>query len=266
LRGIDRFGCAAGRRCGHARRRGPTPCWGVEGCLSVARQPRGASAVRSCRTEVAIRGVFDREESGRRSAEARGRGCGVSGESVARPPWSGRTGAGGHVDHDRSDDAGADDAGDQPQRSPVQPATVCTPPCAGSGRQANPGAVGAGGCCCVLPGLERAHDLLGSRSVASRHAESVATVTLPAGLQFGERRAVDGEVVGQAERQRGEVLLRVGGRGQPGRGLSAFALIAASASVLERPGPVGTLGDWSVPYSAVVSHHRHPNRNSTTII
>ena len=54
--------------------------------------------------------------------------------------------------------------------------------------------------------------------------------------------------------------------GRVRRGPSAFALIAASASVLERPRAVGTLDDWSVPYSAVVSHHRHPNRNSTTII
>jgi len=89
---------------------------------------------------------------------------------------------------------------------------------------------------------------------------SVAAVAFPAGLQFGERRAVDGEVVGQAERERGEVFLRVAGRGRAERGPSAFALIAASESVLERPGSVGTLGDWSVPYSAVVSHHRHPNR------
>ena len=112
----------------------------------------------------------------------------------------------------------------------------------------------------MLLGLERTHDLLGGRSVASRQAESVAAVAFLAGLQLGERRAVDGEVVGQAERERGEVLLRVAGRGRGGRGPSALALIAASTSVLERPRAVGTLGDWSVPYSAVVSHHRHPNR------
>jgi hypothetical protein len=118
----------------------------------------------------------------------------------------------------------------------------------------------------VLLGLERAHDLLGGWSFASRQAEGVAAVAFLAGLQFGERRAVDGEVVGEAERERRGVLLRVVGRGRAGRGTCALALIAASTSVLERPGSVGTLDDWSVPYSAVVSHHRHPNRNSTTII
>ena len=101
-------------------------------------------------------------------------GC-VSGEGVAWAPWSGRTGAGGQLDHERSDEAGADDAGDHPGRSPAQPATVCTAPRTGLGRRVNPpwvlGAVCVGGCCCVLLGLERAHDLLGSRSVASRHAE-----------------------------------------------------------------------------------------------
>jgi hypothetical protein len=112
----------------------------------------------------------------------------------------------------------------------------------------------------VLLGLERAHDLLCGRSVSSREPESVAAVAFLARLQLGERRAVDGEVVGQAERERGEVLLRVAGRGRPGRGPSALALIAASASVLERPGAVGTLGDWPVRYSAVVSHDRHPSR------
>ena len=47
--------------------------------------------------------------------------------SAAWAPWSGRTGAGGQLDHERSDDAGADDAGDHPGRSAVQPATVCDP-------------------------------------------------------------------------------------------------------------------------------------------
>jgi hypothetical protein len=118
----------------------------------------------------------------------------------------------------------------------------------------------------VLLGLERAHDLLGGRSVPVERPESFAAVEFRTGLQLGERRAVDREVVREAERERGEVLFPVVGRGRAGRRPSALALIAASASVLERPGAVGTLGDWSVPYSAVVSHHRHPNRNSTTII
>ncbi|HTX11625.1 MAG TPA: hypothetical protein VME22_23590 [Solirubrobacteraceae bacterium] len=95
----------------------------------------------------------------------------------------------------------------------------------------------------MLLGLERAHDLLGGRSVASRQAEGVPAVAFLAGLQFGERRAVDGEVVGEAERERGEVFLRVVGHGRAERGPCALALIAASASVLERPGPVGTLSD-----------------------
>ncbi|HUA49036.1 MAG TPA: hypothetical protein VMA77_27625 [Solirubrobacteraceae bacterium] len=112
----------------------------------------------------------------------------------------------------------------------------------------------------MLLGLERPHDLLGRRNVAGASAGCVAAVELLAGLQLGERRAVDGEVVGEAERERGEVLLRVAGRGRGGRGTFGLALFAASAGVLEGPRAVGTLGDWSVPFSAVVSHDRHPNR------
>jgi hypothetical protein len=56
------------------------------------------------------------------------------------------------------------------------------------------------GRCCLLLGLERPHDLLGGRRVASRVIESAAGVGSLVGLELGERRAVDGEVVGEAER------------------------------------------------------------------
>jgi hypothetical protein len=89
---------------------------------------------------------------------------------------------------------------------------------------------------------------------------SEAAIELLPHLQLGQRRAVGGHrIVGQAERERGKVLLRVAGP-KVGRGPFALALIAASTSVLERPGAVGTLGYWPVRYSAVVSHHRHPSR------
>jgi hypothetical protein len=86
----------------------------------------------------------------------------------------------------------------------------------------------------------------------------VAAVELLMDIQLRKRRAVDGEVVGEAEGERGEVLVGVTGRGRPGLGPSGMALFAASASVLERPGAVGALGNWPFPFSAVVSHHRHP--------
>jgi hypothetical protein len=112
----------------------------------------------------------------------------------------------------------------------------------------------------VLLGLERAHDLLSGRSVPSRQAECVVVVAFLVDVQLGERRAVDREVVGEAERERGEVLLRAAGRGRGGRGPFSLALFAASASVLERPRPIGARGDRSIRSSAVVSHHRHPTR------
>jgi hypothetical protein len=112
----------------------------------------------------------------------------------------------------------------------------------------------------VLLGLERAHDLLSGRNGARGQPEGVAAVAFLVGVQLGERGAVDGEVVGEAEGERGQVLLRLAGCGRVGRGQSGLALFAASASVLERPRPVGAWGDWSVRSSAVVSHHRHPTR------
>jgi hypothetical protein len=84
-----------------------------------------------------------------------------------------------------------------------------------------------------------------------------AAVASLLGLELGERCAVDGEVVGEAERERGEVLFGLTRRGQGGRGMTGFALVATSASVLERPRAVWALGDRSVLFSAVVSHHRH---------
>jgi len=120
--------------------------------------------------------------------------------------------------------------------------------------------------CCVLLGLERVNDLLGGRSVASGQPESVAAVEFLARLQLGERRAVNREVVSEAERERGEVLFGLAGSGRGGRRLGALALLAAFASVLEGPRAIGALRDRLVCSSAVVSHHRHPNWNSTTTI
>jgi hypothetical protein len=95
------------------------------------------------------------------------------------------------------------------------------------------GSLVAAGCRCVLLGLERAHDLLGGRCAAGERPESVAGIAFLVDFQLGERGAVDGEVVGEAERERGEVLLRVAGRTRGGRGPSSLSLLAAPASVLE---------------------------------
>ena len=103
-----------------------------------------------------------------------------------------------------------------------------------------------GGCCCVLLGLERAHDLLSGPSVPRGKPERVAAVAFLVCVQLGERRAVDGEVVGEAERERAEVLLRLAFLGRGGLGLFGLALFAASAGVLERPRPIGARGDWSI--------------------
>ena len=78
-------------------------------------------------------------------------------------------------------------------------------------------------------------------------------------VQLRERRAVEREAVGEAERERGEVLIRLAGSEVRGRGRSCLALFAASASVLEGPCAVGALGDSAVTSSAVISHHGHPN-------
>jgi hypothetical protein len=94
-----------------------------------------------------------------------------------------------------------------------------------------------------------------------------AGVEVRVDLQLGERRAVDGEVVREAERERREVLLcRLAGCRRGKLRLSRLALFAASASVLERPRAVGALGDRSFRSSAVVSHPAIPAGNSTTMI
>ena len=85
---------------------------------------------------------------------------------------------------------------------------------------------------CVLLGLEGAQDVIGGGR-ASNRLGCLSSVEVLVGLQLGERRAVDGEVVGEAERERGEVLLRIVRRGRGGRGVFGFALVAASAGVLE---------------------------------
>jgi hypothetical protein len=108
----------------------------------------------------------------------------------------------------------------------------------------------------VLPGFESTHDLLGGWSVTDRAVACVAAVELLTDIELRERCAVDGEVVGEAERERGEVLFWLTGRGRRSR--SSLALLAATASVLERPRAIGAWGDRSVRSSAVVSHHRHP--------
>ena len=77
-------------------------------------------------------------------------------------------------------------------------------------------------------------------------------------VQLRERRAVEREAVGEAQRECGEVLIRLAGSEVRGRGRSCLALFPASASVLEGPCAVGALGDSVVTSSAVVSHHGHP--------
>jgi len=147
----------------------------------------------------------------------------------------------GELEHEHSD-GGDERARDHPRASRVQAAMVRLPPRAGS----------------VQLGLEGAQDVIGGGR-ASNRLGCLSSVEVLVGLQLGERRAVDGEVVGEAERERREVLVRHVGCGRGGCGPAGLALFAAAASVLERPRPVGALGDWSVPSSAVVSHHRHPN-------
>ncbi len=226
-----------------------------------------ASAGRSRWSEAAIRGVLHCEESGRRSAQARGRGCGASGESAAWAPCSGRTRAGRQLAHERSDDADADDAGDHPGGSAAQPATAARPAARGVGAPSELAAgpqlpLRAAACCSVssarmissavgaLPaGSPRASLPPRSWRVSSSESGVPSMVRLSARLSASAERSSSGSPVLKA-----------------GRGPSALALIAAPASVLERPRAVGTLDAWSVPYSAVVSHHGHPNRNSTTII
>ena len=128
-------------------------------------------------------------------------------------------------------------------------------------------AVVALGRSCVLSGLERTHDVLGGQSVPVERPEGVAAVEFRTGLQLRERRAVGRHrVIGEAEREGREVLFRLAGRGNGGRGLGGLALFAAFTSILEVPGAVGARRDRLVPSSAVGSRHRHPKGNSTTII
>ena len=223
-------------------------------------RPRGVRAVRSRLADRTVGGVFHDEESGRRRAQARGRGWRAGRESAAWV-WSWRAGAEGDLDHEQCRGS-SEGAGDDPASTRVQLAAASTLRRPGLGRRVNRpwvlGVVVAVACCCVLLGLERAHDLLGGRRSAGERLESVAGVARLVGLELGKRRAVDREVVGEAERERGEILLRAASQGRRGRGLSGLALFAASASVLERPRPIGAWGDRSIRSSAVVSHHRHP--------
>ena len=158
-------------------------------------------------------------------------------------------------------------------RSPVQPATVSTPPRAGLARRVSPyrilgtgsrAVVGRG--CCVLLGLERVNDLLGGRSVASGQPESVAAVAFLARLQLGERRAVDREVVSEAERERGEVLLRArrlwAGRASSGRPGAAGGVCERPRRTTSRRGaarPVGLFlrGCLPPPPSQLELYHHH---------
>ena len=236
-------------------------------------RPRRVRTPRSFGLERAVCGVFHGEESvHRRLNETAGMCCPPGDRATWMRSWV-RTRSGCELDR-QHDDGSEDGGGDHPAPRRVQPATVWTLPCAGSGRRVNrwrvvwvaERAVVPIGCCCVMLGLERAHDLLGGRCGASGTVGCPAVVEFLPVLELRERRAVDGEIVGEAERERGKVLLWVAGGGRERRGRHSLALFAASASVLEGPQAVGTLGDWSVPDSAVVSHHRHPSRNSTTII
>ena len=279
----DLLGGTGGRRCTVGR---CCACaWGGRASLRTCRdanvclpgmwppRPRRVGAARSCPADCEICGVFGGEESvHRRRNAAAAHSCCPGGNRSAWLPSSVRMGSRGELDHEQPE-GGDKGAGDQPWARRVQPAMVWPRPRAGSLRRvsgprvvcAAQGAVGTGDCCRVLLGLERAHDLLGGGSVSNGALGCVAAVEVPVDLQLGERRAVDGEVVGQAERERGEVLVRLADTGRGGHGRSGLALLAASASVFEGPRAVGTPGDWSVT-SAVVSHHRHPSWNSTTTI
>jgi len=205
--------------------------------------------------------VLNGEEFVRRSGDEPGvRDCYVGGGRVAWPFSPGGGPAKGDLDREQGRENGAEGAGDDPASMRVQPAAPWMPPCCGLVWGVNRPRVVCvasravvGGGCRVLLGLERAHDLLGGRSVASGQPESVAAVALLAGVELGERRAVGGHgVVGETERQRAEVLFRLAGCGRVGRGLSRLALFAAFAGVLEVPRAVGALLDRSVCSSAVV--------------
>jgi hypothetical protein len=181
-------------------------------------------------------------------------------------PSSVRTRSGRELDREHAKDAGEEGAGDRPPPRREQPAMVRPLPGAGSVRRASgPRALrgaeqaGIAGCFCgALLCLERSHDLLGGGSVVSGPLGCTGVEVLM-DVQLRERRAVEREAVGEAERERGEVLIRLAGSEVRGRGRFCLALFAASASVLERPCAVGALGDSAVASSAVISHHGHPN-------
>jgi len=175
------------------------------------------------------------------------------------PPWV-WTRSGRELDREHPEAGGEERAGDRPPPRREQPAMV-GPPRTGSVRRARgPRAERASvaGCFCgELVCLERPHDLLRGGSVVSGPLGCTGVEVLM-DVQLRERRAVEREAVGEAQRERGEVLIRLAGSEVRGRGRSCLALFAASASVLEGPCAVGALGDSVVTSSAVVSHHGHP--------
>jgi hypothetical protein len=127
-----------------------------------------------------------------------------------------RAGSRRELDREHDDAGGEEGTSDHPASRRVQPTKVLTPPHSASVQRVNrprvlcaeKRAVLAGGCSCAPLALESPQDLLGRGDVASGLALSVG-VDILVDLQLGERRAVDGEVVGEAERERGEVLLRL---------------------------------------------------------
>ena len=230
------------------------------------RRPRNVGTPRSRPADCQTCGVFRAQESAhRRRDETVARSWCPRGNRAAWMPSRVRICSRGELEHEHSD-GGDERARDHPRASRVQAAMVRLPPRAGSVQRVNRPRVvrvglrasAAGRRSCVLLGLEGAQDVIGGGR-ASNRLGCLSSVEVLVGLQLGERRAVDGEVVGEAERERREVLVRHVGCGRGGCGPAGLALLAAAASVLERPRPVGALGDWSVPSSAVVSHHRHPN-------
>ena len=193
--------------------------------------------------EPAISGVLRAEEAVHRCCErCAGWSCCTGADCASWMPPSVRTRSGRELDREHAKDGGDEGAGHRPPPRREQPAMVGAPRHAGSVRRASGpravrGAVRAGvaGCSCgSLLCLERPHDLLGGGRVASKPLGCTGVEVLM-DVQLRERRAVEGEAVGEAERERGEVLIRLAGSEVRGRGRSCLALFAASASVLEGP-------------------------------
>jgi hypothetical protein len=179
---------------------------------------RRSSARRSWRAEFAVRGAFHGESHvlrGRR--EGGGQECCIGGGRAGWVPARARPSRGGELEDERDEDGGGEGAGDEPASGRVRPATVWAVPCSGLVRRGSGRAVRDGfwraviGGCRVLLGLERADDLLGGGRVVGGPSGRVIAVELLPGVELGERRAVHGHRVGEAEGEGAEVLVRLAG-------------------------------------------------------